>query len=135
MSVIKEFREFAARGNVVDLAVGVIIGGAFGKIVSVLVDKILTPPLGLLIGGMDFSHLRLILKSGDPDGRGEVAIGYGEFIQAVVNFLIVAWALFLVIKAMNTLMRDLHADQRAVPSPPPPENVVLLREIRDLLKK
>ena len=130
MSVIQEFKAFAMKGNVVDLAVGVIIGGAFGKIVSVLVDKILMPPIGLLIGGMDFSQLRFVLKAADAAGKGEVAIGYGELIQTFINFLIIAWALFIVIKAMNAMK------QQAPPAPAaPPEDILLLREIRDSLKK
>lgn len=128
MQVFKEFREFAMKGNVVDLAVGVIIGGAFGKIVSVLVDKVLMPPIGLLVGGMDFTDLRFILKAADAAGKGEVAIGYGELIQTLINFIIIAWALFIVIKAMNSLKK--------APAPPSatPEDILLLREIRDALR-
>ena len=88
MSVVKEFKEFAMKGNVVDLAVGVIIGAAFGKIVTVLVEKVLMPPIGLLVGGMDFSELKLTLKAADAAGKGEVAIWYGELIQTSINFLI-----------------------------------------------
>jgi large conductance mechanosensitive channel len=134
MSFVKEFKEFAIKGNVVDLAVGVIVGGAFGKVVSAMVEKILMPPLGLLIGGMDFSQLRLILKAAGADGKGEVAIGYGELIQTLINFLIVAWCLFIVIKAMNAMKREAPPQAAAAP-PPPSEDVLLLREIRDLLKK
>lgn len=131
MSMLQEFKTFAMKGNVVDLAVGVIIGGAFGKIVSALVEQILMPPIGLAIGGVDFSQLKFIIASAGADGKGEVAIGYGVFIQAVVNFLIIAWALFIVIKAMNRLQK---------PAPPPaapatPEDILLLREIRDSLRK
>lgn len=128
MSIIHEFKKFALKGNVVDLAVGVIIGGAFGKIVSSLVDNVLMPPLGLLIGGVDFSQLKLILQTAG-EGRAEVVIGYGLFIQNVVNFIIVAWALFLVVKAMNRL----YEEPKAPPSTS--EDVLLLREIRDSLKK
>ncbi|HMN68251.1 MAG TPA: large-conductance mechanosensitive channel protein MscL [Bdellovibrionales bacterium] len=129
MSVVKEFRDFAMKGNVVDLAVGVIIGGAFGKIVAALVENILMPPIGWAIGGMDFSQLRLVLQAAGADGQGEVAIGYGVFIQAAVNFLIIAWALFWVIKVMNRF--------KSAPPPPAatPEDVLLLREIRDSLRK
>ncbi len=131
MSMMQEFKTFAMKGNVVDLAVGVIIGGAFGKIVSALVEQILMPPIGLAIGGVDFSQLKLIIAQAGADGKGEVAIGYGVFLQAVVNFVIIAWALFIVIKAMNRLQK---------PAPPPaapatPEDVLLLREIRDSLRK
>ncbi|MGE4130615.1 MAG: large-conductance mechanosensitive channel protein MscL [Bdellovibrionales bacterium] len=130
MSMIQEFKAFAMKGNVVDMAVGVIIGGAFGKIVSALVDKILMPPLGMVIGGLDFSDMKLVMKAA-TEGQPEVAIGYGAFIQSAINFLIIAWALFMVIKAMNRMQR---------PAPPPAapatsEDIVLLREIRDSLKK
>ncbi len=131
MSIIQEFKTFAMKGNVVDLAVGVIIGAAFGKIVSSLVDNVLMPPLGLLLGGMDFSRLRIILKAGE-EGHPEVAMGYGLFIQNCVNFLIVAWAVFLLIKFMNRFQHKTPAP--ASGPPPPPEDVLLLREIRDALK-
>jgi len=127
--MLEEFKEFALKGSVVDLAVGVIIGAAFGKIVSSLVENILMPPLGLLIGGVDFSQLRIVLKAAGADGKGEVAIGYGVFLQNSVNFLIIAWALFIVIQGMNRL--------KSKPEPPAktPEDVLLLREIRDSLKR
>ena len=131
MAVVREFKEFAMKGNVVDLAVGVIIGAAFGKIVTVLVEKVVMPPIGLLIGGMDFSQLRLILKVAGPDGKGEVAIAYGDLIQTMINFLIIAWCLFMVIKAMNSIKRK----EVAAPTVAPAEDVLLLREIRDLLRK
>jgi large conductance mechanosensitive channel len=127
MSVVKEFKEFAMKGNVVDLAVGVIIGAAFGKIVTVLVEKIIMPPIGLVIGGMDFSQLKVVLKTADAAGKGEVAIWYGELVQTSINFLIVAIALFMIIKGMNSMKKA--AD------PVSPDDVILLREIRDLLKK
>lgn len=130
MSMLQEFKTFAMKGNVVDLAVGVIIGGAFGKIVAALVDQILMPPIGMAIGGVDFSQLKLVIQAAAADGKGEVAIGYGVFVQAVVNFLIIAWALFMVIKAMNKLQKP-PAPTAAVT----PEDIVLLREIRDSLKK
>lgn len=133
MSIVQEFKEFAMKGSVVDLAVGVIIGGAFGKIVSSLVDNILMPPLGLAIGGVDFTQLKWVLQAAGADGKGEVAIGYGNFLQNIVNFLIIAWALFMLVKGMNALKRK----EAAAPPPPPapPEDIQLLREIRDLLKK
>ena len=134
MSLVQEFKDFASKGNFIDLAVGVIIGGAFGKIVTAMVDKILMPPIGLLIGGVDFSQLRFILQAAGADGKGEVAIGYGELIQNLVNFLIIAWCLFIVIKGMNSLKRREQAAQVIAPSAPS-DDVVLLREIRDLLKK
>lgn len=138
MSVFKEFKEFALKGNVVDLAVGVIIGGAFGKVVAVLVEKIFMPPIGILVGGVNFSQLSVVLKEADPNGQAAVVIGYGDLIQTLVQFLIVAWALFIVIKGMNALKRkdviEHKAEVAAAPPPPLPEDVLLLREIRDLLK-
>ena len=134
MSFSQEFKEFAMKGNVVDLAVGVIIGGAFGKIVSVLVDKVIMPPIGLAVGGMDFTDLKVILKMADPQGKGEVSIGYGELIQTSINFLIIAFALFVVIKAMNSLKRK-EAETAPTAPAPTPEEIILLREIRDQLKK
>jgi len=134
MSFSQEFKEFAMKGNVVDLAVGVIIGGAFGKIVSVLVDKVIMPPIGLAVGGMDFTDLKVILKMADPQGKGEVSIGYGELIQTSINFLIIAFALFIVIKAMNSLKRK-EAEATPAAAAPTPEEIILLREIRDQLKK
>ena len=136
MSMIKEFKEFATKGSVVDLAIGVVVGGAFGKIVSALVEKIIMPPIGLLIGGVDFSQLHLVIKAAGADGKGEVAIGYGEFLQTIVSFLIIAWTLFMVIKAVNTLRTRGEAPVVVEPAPVVvPEDVTLLREIRDLLKK
>lgn len=136
MKVVEEFKEFATKGNVVDLAVGVIIGGAFGKIVGVLVDKIMMPPLGYVIGGLDFSDFKFVLKAADPTGKGAVAIGYGEFIQAFINFIIIAWCLFILIKGMNMLRKKVEKQETLAENaaPPIPEDVLLLREIRDLLK-
>ncbi len=131
MSVVKEFKEFAMKGNVVDLAVGVIIGGAFGKIVSSMVDKILMPIIGVLMGGVDFSSLKAVIVEAGADGKGEVAIGYGFFLQTVLDFIIVAFCLFTVIKMMNRMKK---APQASAPTPTP-EDVLLLREIRDSLKK
>lgn len=128
MSVVQEFKQFAMKGNVIDLAVGIIIGAAFGKIVSVLVEKVLMPPIGLLVGGVDFSQLRIILKGAGADGKGEVAIGYGEFLQAGVNFFIIAVAVFGLIKAIRLLKHNEPA-----PVLPPTEEVLLLRDIRKLL--
>ena len=137
MSFMSEFRDFAMRGNVVDLAVGVIIGGAFGKIVRALVDKVMMPPLGFILGGIDFADKKVVLQAAvmeaDKVIKPEVAVGYGEFINAAIQFVIVAWALFLVIKAMNRIKKK-AAEAPAAP-PPTPEDIALLREIRDLLKK
>lgn len=135
-SVFKEFREFAMRGNVVDLAVGVIIGAAFGAIVTSLVSDIIMPVIGLITGGMDFSKLAYELKPASlgPDGKeiAAVTINYGKFINFCITFLIVAFAMFIVVKGMNQLKRK----QEAAPAPPePPADVKLLAEIRDLLAK
>ncbi len=145
MSMLKEFREFALKGNVVDLAVGVIIGAAFGTIVSSLVDDIVMPPIGLLLAGIDFSTLKLVLQQGVPavgtEGAAgyvaatpEVAINYGKFINAAIKFAIVAWVLFLIIRTMNKLKRKEEAAPPAA-EPEVPADVKLLTEIRDLLKK
>jgi large conductance mechanosensitive channel len=133
MGFVQEFKEFAMKGNVVDLAVGVIIGGAFGKIVSAMVDKVLMPLIGVLMGGIDFSSLKAVIVENGADGKGEVAIGYGFFIQTVVDFMIVAFCLFMVIKMMNR-MKKAPPPAPAAPAPTP-EDIVLLREIRDSLKK
>ncbi len=131
MPIVKEFKEFAMRGNVVDMAVGIIIGGAFGKIVSSLVNDVIMPPLGLLIGGVDFSDLWITLKNATAT-EPAVVLRYGTFINTVVDFVIVAFAIFMVIKGMNTLKRKEEAKPAAPPAPPKQE--VLLTEIRDLLK-
>jgi large conductance mechanosensitive channel len=129
MSMLSEFKAFAMRGNVMDLAIGVVIGAAFGKIVSSLVDQMIMPPIGLLIGGVDFSAYKWILKAAGPDGKGEVAIQFGAFFNTIIQFAIVALAIFLVIKLMNRLIKK----EEAAPAPPPAD-VVLLTEIRDLLR-
>lgn len=135
MSMMKEFKEFALRGNVVDMAVGIVIGGAFGKIVSSLVTDVLMPPLGVVTGGVDFSSKMLTLKEAVTQGDKvipAVTLNYGLFINNIISFVIVAFALFLVIKAMNTMKKK----QEAAPAPAaPPADVALLTEIRDLLKK
>ncbi len=131
MSFLSEFKEFAMKGNVVDLAVGVIIGAAFGKIVSSLVEDIIMPALGLLIGGVNFTDLAVTLKEAQGDIPA-VVLKYGNFLQTVFDFMIVAFAIFLAIKAMNKLKRK---QEVAPPAPPAPaEDVILLTEIRDLLK-
>jgi large conductance mechanosensitive channel len=131
MSMIKEFKEFAMRGNVIDMAVGIVIGGAFTKIVTSLVNDIIMPPLGLVIGGVNFTALKATL--GLPmEGKEPVTINYGTFIQVLVDFIIVAFAIFLVVKGINSLKRK-QAEAPAVP-PAPTKDQVLLTEIRDLLK-
>ena len=131
MSMLSEFREFAVKGNMVDMAVGIIIGGAFGKIVSSLVGDVLMPPLGVVLGGVDFTDLSITLKHA-ADKAPAVVLGYGKFLQTSFDFLIVAWAMFMVVKLINTLKREKPA---AGPPPPPTKQEVLLTEIRDLLAK
>ena len=132
MSFIKDFREFAVRGNVVDMAVGIIIGAAFGKIVSSLVADVVMPPLGWIIGGVDFSDLAIVLPE-IIEGKGTVSIMYGKFIQTVLDFTIVAFAIFMMIKVINRLKKK-EEEKAAEPTPPSNEEV-LLTEIRDLLKQ
>jgi len=133
MGFLKEFKEFAMRGSVVDLAVGVIIGGAFGKIVTSLVEDIIMPPIGYLTGGVDFSSKKLILKAADEATKqAEVSINYGNFINVVIQFLIVAFCIFCVVKALNSLKRKEEA-KPAAPAAPTKEET-LLTEIRDILK-
>ena len=131
MSIIKEFKEFAMRGNVIDMAIGIIIGAAFGKIVSSLVADVVMPPIGLAIGGIDFSDLAVTMKAATADIPA-VTINYGKFIQTTIDFLIIALVIFLVIKGLNAFKRKEEAAP-AVP-PPPSKEEILLTEIRDLLK-
>ncbi len=143
MGMLKEFKEFAVKGNMLDMAVGIIIGAGFGKIISSLVNDVLMPPLGLLLGRVDFTQLKAVIQKGSEavmDGATilqpavkQVSINYGNFIQTIIDFIIVAFCIFLVIKAMNNLKKK----EDAAPAAPaaPPEDVVLLKEIRDLLKK
>ncbi|HMV27300.1 MAG TPA: large-conductance mechanosensitive channel protein MscL [bacterium] len=132
MGMMQEFKQFASRGNVVDLAVGIIIGGAFGKIVSSAVSDLLMPPLGWMIGGLSFTDLKFTFKTELLDVK-PVTINYGNFLQTCVDFLIVAFAVFLLIKAMNRF----HQKQETAPAAPPApsKQELLLEEIRDLLKK
>ena len=132
MSLLKEFREFAMRGNVVDMAVGVIIGGAFGKIVSSLVGDVVMPVLGILTGGVDFKDLNIVLQQAVGETPA-VTLNYGAFIQNVFDFIIVAFAIFMMIKALNKLKREKPAEEEAPAEPSSEEK--LLTEIRDLLKK
>jgi len=135
MSLVKEFKAFAMRGNVVDMAVGIIIGGAFGKIVGSLVNDVIMPPIGMLLGNMDFSQMAIVLRKENIDAAGAkipaVTLGYGMFINTVINFLIVAIAIFMMIKAMNALKKKEEAAP-AVPPPPSAEEKILT-EIRDIL--
>lgn len=132
MGMLQEFKTFAMRGNVIDLAVGVVIGGAFGKIVTSLVDQIIMPPIGWVTGGIDFSDLKWVIRPADNTDPAhkvaEVAVQYGAFINTLIQFLIIAFAIFLVIKFINRVTR------REEVAAPPAADVVLLTEIRDLLK-
>jgi large conductance mechanosensitive channel len=131
--MLREFREFIARGNVVDLAVGVIIGAAFGKIITSLVEQVVMPPIGLLLGKVDFSQLKLVLQPADPAHKlAEVAVGYGAFLNTIIQFLIVAFVIFLMVKLLSMARRQ-EAKAPAPPPAPTPEEL-LLTEIRDLLK-
>jgi large conductance mechanosensitive channel len=135
MAIIKEFKEFAMRGNVVDLAVGVIIGAAFGKIVTSLVNDVIMPPIGYLTGGIDFKNLKVIIKHGDPAKKvADVSVNYGNFINTVIEFLIVAFCIFIIVKAINTLKKPEEAPAPA-PDPAPSKEELLLTDIRDLLAK
>jgi large conductance mechanosensitive channel len=135
MSMLKDFKEFAMKGNVMDLAVAVIIGGAFGKIVTSFVNDILMPPIGLLLGNVDFKDLKLVLKAG-VGGGAPVTWNYGMFIQNVIDFLIIAFVIFLMIKAISGVKKKQTEEPAPEPAPPEPTNEEkLLTEIRDLLKK
>jgi large conductance mechanosensitive channel len=142
--MFKEFKEFALKGNVVDMAVGIVIGAAFGTIVKSLVSDVLMPPIGLLLGGVDFSNFFILLKEGataaapytalaDAQAAGAVTINYGVFFNSIISFIIVAFALFIVIKGMNKMKRKEEA--KPAEPPKPSEEVLLLREIRDALKR
>jgi large conductance mechanosensitive channel len=141
--MLEEFKKFAMRGNVVDLAVGVIIGAAFGKIVDSLVKDVIMPPIGLLLGKVDFANLFVVMREGAQAGpyatvdaaakAGAVTLNYGVFINSLISFIIVAWAVFLMIQAMNRMQK--RQDEAPAAPPPTPEEVMLLREIRDSLKK
>lgn len=132
--MIKEFKEFAMRGNVVDMAVGIIIGGAFGKIISSFVSDVMMPPVGVLLGGTNFSDLKVIIQEAVIEAEvAEVAINYGSFIQTIIDFAIIAFCIFMVIKRMNR-MKKKKEDVQAAP-PEPTKEETLLTEIRDLLKK
>ena len=132
MGMLKEFKEFAVKGNVVDMAVGIIVGAAFGKIISSFVGDVLMPPIGLLIGGVDFTDLAVILKTVTANAPA-VTLKYGKFIQTVIDFTIIAFAIFLLVKGINMLKRK----KEETPSEPaaPSQESVLLTEIRDLLKR
>ena len=130
--MLSDFKQFAMRGNVLDLAVGVVIGAAFGKIITSLVDNVIMPPIGLAIGGVDFSAWKLVLRAAEP-GHPEVAIAIGLFLNTIIQFLIIALAIFMMVRGINTLVKPKAAPPG--PPPPPPADVQLLTEIRDLLKQ
>ena len=134
MGMASEFKEFITKGNVADLAVGVVIGAAFGRIVTTLVDKVIMPPIGLFIGGVDFAKLGIVLKEASVDAAGKevpaVVLAYGEFINALIQFLIIGFAIFLVVKPINRMRKPVDVAPAG-----PSEDVLLLREIRDSLKR
>lgn len=142
--MLQEFKEFAVKGNVLDMAIGIVIGAAFGTIVKSFVDQVLMPPVGLLMGDTDFSDLFLLLQAGDPAGpyasleaaqeAGAVVIGYGTFLNAVISFLIIAFFVFMVVKGYNRMMRQEEKEEAPAPPPEPSAEERLLAEIRDLLK-
>lgn len=132
MSMLKEFKEFAVKGNVVDMAVGIVIGAAFGKIISSLVGDVIMPPIGVLLGGVDFSNLSIIVKEA-VDKKPAVLISYGKFLQTIIDFIIIAFAIFAAVKAMNSLKKK-EAEAPTAPAEPPKQEL-LLAEIRDLLKE
>jgi large conductance mechanosensitive channel len=131
MGMVKEFKEFAVKGNMIDMAVGIIIGGAFGKIISSLVADVIMPPNGLMIGGVNFTALKVTLRAA-TEGKDAVTLNYGTFLQVGLDFLIVAWVVFMMVKAINSMKRKEAAAPAAPPAPSKQE--VLLTEIRDLLK-
>lgn len=134
--MLKEFKDFAVKGNVVDMAIGIIIGGAFGKIVSSFVSDVIMPPIGLLLGGIDFSRFSLVLKRAS-EGTEAVTLNYGSFVNTVVDFLIIAASIFFVIKQLNRLKKkeEKKEEKEEKKAAEPSEEVLLLREIRDSLKK
>lgn len=141
--MLQEFKEFAVKGNMLDMAVGIVIGAAFGTIVKSFVDQVLMPPIGLLLGGVDFADMFVLLESGDPAGpyasleaaqeAGAVVVGYGAFFNAVISFLIIGFSVFLVVKGYNRLMREKEEEKPEAP-PEPSAEEKLLGEIRDLLE-
>jgi len=132
MGMVKEFKEFAMRGNVMDMAIGIVIGAAFGKIVSSIVSDVIMPPIGILLGGVDFSSLAITLKEG-TEGVEPVLLKYGVFFNTVIDFVIIAFAIFLVVKGINNMKKK--EEEKPAPPPEPSKEEVLLTEIRDALKK
>ena len=132
MGMMKEFKDFAMKGNVIDMAVGIVIGGAFGKIIGSLVTDVIMPPIGILLGGVDFSNLSLVIKEA-TEGAEAVTLNYGVFINTVVEFAIIAFAIFMVIKGINSAKKK--EEEKPTEPPKPSEEVLLLKDIRDALKK
>ncbi len=142
--MLKEFREFAIKGNMLDMAVGIVLGAAFGTIVASLVSDVIMPPVGLALGGVDFAEKFLLLKAGDPGGpyatlaaaqeAGAVTLNWGVFFNAVISFLIIAFAVFMLVKSFTRVRKNMEAEKAAAPPPAPPKEQILLTEIRDLLK-
>ena len=132
MGMMKEFKDFAVKGNVIDMAVGIVIGSAFGKIIGSLVTDVIMPPIGILLGGVDFSNLSVVLKK-STEAAEAVTLNYGVFINTVVEFTIIAFAIFMVIKTINTAKK--REEEKPVEPPKPSEEVLLLKDIRDALKK
>ncbi len=129
---LTEFREFALKGNVLDMAVGIIIGGAFGTIVASLVKDVIMPPIGMLIGGVDFSDIKIPLRAAEA-GKEAVTMNIGVFLNNVISFMIVAWAVFMLVKGINMLRQRFEKEQAAAPPPPPAPSELYLKEIRDAL--
>lgn len=132
MKMLQEFKQFAMRGNVMDMAIGIIIGAAFGKIVSSVVADVIMPPIGLLLGGVDFSDLSITLKEG-VDGAAPVLLKYGAFINTIIDFIIIAFAIFMLVKGINSLKRK--EEEKPAAPPEPTKSEILLAEIRDELRK
>lgn len=134
MGLLQEFRDFAVKGNMIDMAVGIIIGGAFGTIVKSLVSDVIMPPIGLALGGVDFSDIKLTLAQG-AEGKDPVTMNIGVFMNNVISFLIVAFAVFMLVKAVNAMRAQFEKEEEAAPPPEPTTTEKLLTEIRDELKK
>lgn len=133
MGMIQEFKEFALKGNMVDMAIGIVVGGAFGKVVSSLVGDIITPVIGKLTSGTDFTGMNYVLTA-SPDGKNDLLLKYGSFLQSIFDFIIVAFALFMVVKLMNAARKRFEKEQAAAPAAPP-DDIRLLTEIRDSLAR
>ena len=132
--ILDEFREFALKGNVLDMAIGIIIGAAFGTVVQSLVKDVIMPPIGMLIGGVDFSDIKIPLRAA-AEGKEAVAMNVGVFLNNVISFVIVAWAVFMLVKGINMLRARFEKEKAAAPPPPPPPSEQYLKEIRDALVK